>query len=155
MSGIKISIDENFINNFITKIIKDSDTKKVKDLHLSIENDIITLNGCFIIFGKEKNISSSLELVYFNKNFYVNPVKLKINTYPGVSKIIDGISDILKEITEGISFEANIITLEFSKMNFDAQIKNILNSFTIDNLVMNENKFFLTLGIKSEGEINV
>lgn len=74
-------------------------------------------------FRKRKNISSSLELVYFNKNFYVNPVKLKINTYPGVSKIIDGISDILKEITEGISFEANIITLEFSKMNFDAQIK--------------------------------
>ncbi|PNR97726.1 hypothetical protein [Petrotoga olearia] len=149
MGGLRIEVDEEFINGLIDKVIEENtQVQGLKNLNVQLREDGINFQMEVNFLGKDSTVESLIKVLEKPEDLENGKLRLSLSGDEGVRKILEGIFYIFSEFTKAVSSKDYEILIDFNKVKINPFIDTLLKSVKISRFFLQDGKFELVLEFK-------
>lgn len=149
MGNLKISIDEEFINSLIDKMIEENtQIQGLKNLNVQLRENGIKFQMEVHLLGRESKLESLIKVLERPQDLEDGKLILALSGDEGVRKILEGVFYILSEYSEAIYSKDYEISVDFKKIKINPVLDSLFRSIKISQFILKDGKFEIDLELR-------
>ncbi|PNR96805.1 hypothetical protein [Petrotoga sp. 9PWA.NaAc.5.4] len=149
MGKLKISIDEEFINSLMDKMIEENtQIQGLKNLNVQLRENGIKFQMEVRLLGRESKLESLIKILERPQDLEDGKLILALSGDEGVRKILEGVFYILSEYSEAIYSKDYEISVDFKKIKINPILDSLLRSIKISQFILKDGKFEIDLELR-------